>query len=129
MAEYLPAFPFIEDPTIRIVEKLDQAFAILLSQARNSTTSITNNRNEPLVTMTDRVRIRSVIEGTRIVAVEAAAKDSAFAKVQDVTGSFTDTDYEDSAPDDGVREKKDSLNMAISKMYERSLSILGDRLG
>jgi Subunit 11 of the general transcription factor TFIIH len=126
----MPAFPFAERPTIRLVDKLDQAFAILLSQDRDPGLSIATNTNHYLVSVTDRVRIRSVIESTRIIAVEASAKKpaSASAESQDVSDNFTDTDYDDFSPDSN-RHDRDSLSMSISKIYERSLSILGDSLG
>lgn len=39
IADYLPAFPFAESATIRLVDKVDQAFAHLLSQETQSTAS------------------------------------------------------------------------------------------
>ena len=81
VADYLPAFPFVEGPTIRIVDKMDQAFAILLSQGRSSAAPFASNENDHLVSITDRVRIRSVIETTRIIAVEASAKQIAICSI------------------------------------------------
>ncbi len=129
VADYLPAFPFAEAPTLYIVAKLDHAFAILLSRGRGSVASIATDGDHYLVSVTDRVRIRSVIESTRIIAVEASVRSTGSADVRDVSESFADTDYEESTPADGHRHDRDSLNMSISKMYERSLSILGDSLG
>jgi Subunit 11 of the general transcription factor TFIIH len=129
VADYLPAFPFVEKPTIRLVDKLDQAFVSLLSQGRHSASPIPDGASEYLVSMTDRVRIRSVIECTRIIAVEVSSKSSASADPQDVSESFTDSEFEDCAAADGNRQETDSLDMGISKMYERSLNILGDSLG
>lgn len=74
------------------------------------------------------MRIRSLIERTRIIAVEAAATGSASGDVQDELESSTETNYEESARIEG-RKAKDLLNMNISKMYEQSLGILGDSLG
>lgn len=129
IADYLPAFPFIEGPTIRLVDKLDQAFANLLSQRRDSMASIAVEGHHYLVSVTDRVRIRSVIESTRIIAVKVSAERSAFAYVQDDSESFTNTDYQNSTTADHNRHNRDLLDMSISTMYERSLSILGDSLG
>jgi Subunit 11 of the general transcription factor TFIIH len=129
-ADYLPAFPFAERPTICLADKLDQAFAILLSQDRDPALAVATDTSHHLVSVTDRVRIRSVIESTRIIAVEASAKKPASASggSQDVSENFTDTDYDDFTPD-SHRHDRDSLNMSISKIYEGSLSILGDSLG
>jgi Subunit 11 of the general transcription factor TFIIH len=129
VADYLPAFPFVEGPTIRLVDKLDQAFASLLGQERHSVSLFATEGSEHHVSVTDRVRIRSVIECTRINAVETSVKSSASADLKDVSESFTDTEFEDDTPANGNREERDSLNMGISKMYERSLNILGDSLG
>lgn len=128
-ADYLPAFPFAERPTICLADKLDQAFAILLNHDRDPVLAVATDTNHHLVSVTDRVRIRSVIERTRIIAVEASTKKpaSASAESQDVLENFTDTDYDDFTPDSN-RHDRDSLNMSISQIYERSLSILGDSL-
>lgn len=129
VADYLPAFPFVERPTIRLVDKLDQAFASLLSQRRQSASPIAVGASDYLVSVTDRVRIRSVIECTRIIAVEVSSTSGASADLQDVPESFTDSEHEDYAAADGNRQERCSLDMGISKMYERSLNILGDSLG
>jgi Subunit 11 of the general transcription factor TFIIH len=101
---------------------MDQAFANLMS------TMITNG-NDHFVSVTDRVRIRSVIESTRVVAIESSAKKEASTEVRDVSESFTDTGYEGATSADELRHNTNSLHMSISKMYERSLTILGDSLG
>ena len=129
VTDFLPAFPFVGSPTIRLVDKLDQAFAILLTQDRSKMTSTAGNGNPYHVSITDRVRIRSVVDRTRIIAVDAAAKRSASANIQDGSESFTQTDYENFTRTEQSRQARDSLNMSISKMYQQSLSILGDSLG
>ena len=125
-SDFLPAFPLVEAPTIRLVDKIDQAFATLLSQQRHLIASNAGGGNDYLVSITDRVRIRSIIESTRMIAVEAALKQSVSTDLQDVSESLTDTDYEEFARDDRSRQ---ALHISISKMYERSLSILGGGLG
>lgn len=126
ISDFLPAFPFVETPTVRLVNKMDQAFAVLLSQQRSLTAFTAGDGNDYLVSITDRVRIRSVIESTRMIAVEAASKKRVPVDLQDVSESFTDTQYEEVAGDDRSGQ---ALDMTISKMYERSLSILGGGLG
>lgn len=128
LIDFLPAFPFVEGPTIRMVDKLDQAFAILLLRKSDLVDSAAVTKDENLVSVTDRVRIRSVIGSTRIIAIEAARNRSASADVQDVSEIFADTDDDSSTPADQHRQDRESLNMSISKMYERSLGILGDSL-
>ena len=108
---------------------MDQAFANLLSQRKDSIVPSASDEGNQLVSVTDRVRIRSVIESTRIIAVDASTKDRVSADTQDASESFTETDYEESTLADGNVQDRSSLNMSISRMYERSLSILGDSLG
>ena len=129
IADYLPAFPFLEGPTIHLVDKMDQAFATLLTHAADLPASSAISGIKHIVSVTDRVRIRSVIESTRIIAVETAANRSASIDIHNATEALTDTDYASSSLNDGDERDIDSLNMSISKMYERSLSILGDSLG
>jgi Subunit 11 of the general transcription factor TFIIH len=111
---------------------MDQAFAELLSPGTipgtNPISTMVTSGNDHFASVTDRVRIRSVIESTRIVAIDTSAKKKASAEVQDVSESFTDTDYEGAISADEFRQETDSFNMSISKMYERSLTILGDSL-
>ena len=129
IADYLPAFPFLEGPTIHLVDKMDQAFATLLTHAADLPASSAISGIKHIVSVTDRVRIRSVIESTRIIAVETAANRSASVDIHNATEALTDTDYASSSLNDGDERDLDSLNMSITKMYERSLSILGDSLG
>jgi Subunit 11 of the general transcription factor TFIIH len=125
-SDFLPAFPFVEAPTIRLIDKIDQAFATLLSQQSYPLASNPGDGNNFLVSITDRVRIRSITETTRITAVEAATNTSVAVDVGDVSESFTDTENEEFARPGRSRQ---ALNMSISKMYKRSLSILGGSLG
>ncbi|KAF7506995.1 hypothetical protein GJ744_011019 [Endocarpon pusillum] len=129
IAEFLPSFPFNEGPTMHLVDKMDQAFAILLSQRKDSTVPFASDASNQLVSVTDRVRIRSVIESTRVIAVEASTKDRASADTQDASEGFTESEYEELTSADSNVQSRNSLNMSISRMYERSLSILGDSLG
>jgi Subunit 11 of the general transcription factor TFIIH len=129
VADFLPSFPFDEGPTSRIVDKLDRAFATLLSPHRVTAASIASVESERFVSITDRVRIRSIIEGTRIVAVEAATKGNVSSEGQDASEDLTDTDHEDAAYTEGMPHDGDVVDMGISRLYERSLSLLGDSLG
>lgn len=114
---------------MHLVDKMDQAFAILLSQRKDSMVPSTSDESNQVVSVTDRVRIRSVIESTRVITVEASTKDLASADTQDASEGLTETDYEEPTSADGNVQGRNSINMSISRMYERSLSILGDSLG
>jgi Subunit 11 of the general transcription factor TFIIH len=118
----LPAFSFVKGPTIRIVDKLDLAFAMLLNM-RNYSLTPAGDMNNFLVSVTDRVRIRSVIERTRLLAVEIS-------EGEETSEGIADSDFGSQAgPEDVCADDKDSLDMSISSMYERTLTILGDSLG
>ena len=80
--------------------------------------------------MTDKVRIRSLVQRTRVVIVDVMAKDEREAEPKD-DESFDDSmddndDDEDDAPD---LENEDEWAMEIAKAYDRTLVELGETLG
>ena len=112
------------------MRKLDAAFAYLLQQP-----------SDPIipphptcayhVSTTDRVRIKSLVEATRIAAVEAAEK-SGYSQWADESSNDGDKDEQDSpagsAHEEVDVERHGKVAMGLAKMYERTLEILGDRL-
>lgn len=119
---YLQAFPF-STSVFPFLAKIDQAFATLLQPAQNENIS----RSHPQVSVTEKVRIKSLIEHTRVEAVNAAASSGHDARLQDITDTETEDDYdEDEAQFDD--EESLSIPLAISRIYKRTLEILGDAL-
>lgn len=116
VAEFLPAFPFDAAPTTKLVSKLDQAFASLLN----------GWNNDYSISITDRVRIRSVIESTRLAAIERVGQ---YHCPPDAAVSSRDTEDEDGIDDLPQADDQHSLDMNVSRMYEQSLNIVGDSLG
>lgn len=126
---YSQAFPF--SPSLfSIVARIDEGFASLLqpSALRDA---------EPLmhytVSMTEKVRIKSLIEETRVAAVNAASSSGVLTSVQDL--SEVDSDDQDSdttvEPDNGQDAQQSrtfSIPLSLSRVYKKTLEILGDSL-
>ena len=109
------------------MDRLDQAFAALLAPATlGEQPSAQNSASGYHVSTTDRVRIRSVIEETRVIAVAATSKSSTLRPSRDTDMSETE---ESSAPDSDFPLNESGLDMRVSRIYERSLTLLGDSLG
>lgn len=130
MAEdFLPSYPPAASSTLKLLNKLDIAFASLAT-GRNA------ESGEPLpgfeqgssMSTTERVRIKSLVDRTRLVAVRALGDD-----YDSEMGYADDEDEEDDdgmldleAEETGAVTKRD---MRIAKVYERTIGILGKELG
>ncbi|EXJ55148.1 hypothetical protein A1O7_08073 [Cladophialophora yegresii CBS 114405] len=125
---YLQAFPF-SNSLFPLLSKIDQGFASLLQPTQNGAISATNTQ----VSVTEKVRIKSLIEETRIAAVNAASSNGHAASVQDVTDADADVD-DNERDEEGQRDEDDddeqpmSVALALSRIYKRTLEILGDSL-
>jgi hypothetical protein len=125
---YLDAFPFTAS-VFHLTNKIDQAFAAIL---RAATAADASSGLHPGVNMTEKVRIRSLIMETRVAAVNAATSSGYAARVEDVTD--TETEEEDYTTDTSAMEDQAessqnmSISIALSKVYSRTLDILGDSL-
>ena len=124
---YLQAFPF-SISVFPLIGKIDQGFATLLQPAQNGNTPATLPHQ---VSMTEKVRIKSLIEETRVAAVNAASSGGHAAGVHDISETETEDD------DDGLDEAEDgdeidpqnmSISFAVSRIYKGTLEILGDSL-
>lgn len=122
-SSYLQAFPFSRS-VFPLLGKIDQGFATLLQSAHSPPTTT------PQVTTTEKVRIRSLIEQTRVEAVNAASSGGYGARLQDITDSETDDDDDENETelDDEDDEEAMSIPLAVSRIYKRTLEILGDSL-
>lgn len=85
------------------------------------------------VSMTEKVRIKSLIEETRVAAVNAASSSGVLTSVQDL--SEVDSDDQDSdttvEPDNGQDAQQSrtfSIPLSLSRVYKKTLEILGDSL-
>lgn len=121
---YMPAFPF-STSMFRITKKLDKAFSTLLRGESGEAI-----RAHP-VSVTEKVRIKSLTEETKLTAVHVASasgfstqadNDSDDADGEDVGNDAMDIDDEDDEAED------ESTALAISRMYKSTIEILGDSL-
>jgi hypothetical protein len=85
---------------------------------------------EAHLSTTERVRIRSLVEETRVAAVNCASAAGYAASVQDLSLSDdTDEDEdEEQLTEPSVTNENDAIGIALSKIYKRTLEILGDAL-
>lgn len=129
----LPSFPFAPRPTFHLLRKMDLAFASLLKGANFET-------GEPLpgsesgrgrLSTTEKVRIRGIVERTRVAVVEVAGKDGSMADVKIVAQAVTDTEEDFNLTEDDdtdILEDESShrrWEMDIARVYERTIVELG----
>ncbi|KAL8876940.1 MAG: hypothetical protein Q9198_004947 [Flavoplaca austrocitrina] len=122
-------------PTFQLLQKLDLMFASLLKGASAET-------GEPLpgsetgrskLSTTEKVRMRGIVESTRIAVVEAAGKDESLPDVSTVTQSrMTDTedDFNVTTGDEDMDVVEDENShrrweMDIARVYEKTIMELG----
>ena len=120
---YMPSFR-LSTRMFQTLAKLDTAFASLL-QPSISTGAQTS------LSMTDKVRIKSLIEETRVTAVNCAFSAGYSASVQDLSLDDDDTDSEDEDDEsqmDAPGSKNEMIAMQLSKVYRKTLEIVGDTL-
>ncbi|KAF9886401.1 hypothetical protein FE257_011433 [Aspergillus nanangensis] len=131
---YLPDYPFLPKATFRLLRKLDSVFTSLLTgedaETGASLSGFENRRN--VVSMTEKVRIKSIAETCRVSVVEAREQ------IDEPGGG--DYDYDDDEDDDdedddelfGEEEYADApgrWEMETAKVYEKTIQLLGDELG
>lgn len=84
--------------------------------------------------MTDKVRIKSLVEETRVAAVNAASASGHPASTADI--SDIDSDEEDVNMDDDITVQNDedeqldalTVPLKLSRVYKQTLEILGESL-
>lgn len=112
-----------------ITAKIDQGFASLLQRSEESTTTAPNIAHP--VSVTEKVRIKSLVEETRIAAVNVASASGLASSVQDLSETDTE-DHEEDGSEEADEQQEDESNMSISlglsKVYKKTLEILGDSL-
>ncbi|KAF2112094.1 hypothetical protein BDV96DRAFT_468914, partial [Lophiotrema nucula] len=148
MTDFLPDFPPAPQATFRVLDKLDHAFSSLL-QGKDSDTGeplpgFESGRN---ISTTDKVRLKSIVERTRLIVVEALSGESREEESMDIDDEFraeaseTELSKSESENDDTVKfegfddfdsdeeDDDDREELHIAKVYERTIGELGDVLG
>ncbi|KAK0509179.1 hypothetical protein JMJ35_008550 [Cladonia borealis] len=131
----LPSFPFQPRPTFQLLHKLDLAFYSLLQGTDAETGDILPGFEGGRVKLstTEKVRMRGLVERTRVAVVEVAAKGGSVAGAgsaaqTDTEDGFTTNDNDDG--DDAMDERQVEGNhgrweMEVARVYERTIVELG----
>ncbi|KJF60899.1 ribosomal RNA-processing protein 7 [Coccidioides immitis RS] len=132
---YLPDYPFSPRSTFRLVRKLDAMFASLLQgedvETGQPLPGFETRRNQ--VSMTEKVRIKSIAESTRITILDTQDQGGPLEfDIEDEDGDGNEARDDDG--DFGTGEfVADSgpgrWEMESAKVYERTIQLLGDELG
>lgn len=117
---FMHSFPFV-NTSFLLARKFDAAFSTLLSTAA----TIPNSRG---ISITDKVRIRSLAEETRLEMTNLAAKSGVLESADD---QFTDdededdTDLDDNWADNNDPTSGQSITLRLGQVYEKTMQILG----
>ncbi|KAL3472444.1 hypothetical protein BJX99DRAFT_262319 [Aspergillus californicus] len=130
---YLPSYPFTSNSTFRLLRKLDSFFASLITgeDAETGQTVSGFEKRQNIVSMTEKVRIKSIAETARVVVVEAG---------EDEEGGLSDPEDDDEDDDEldfgddsgfglGDTQGPGKREMEIARVYEKTIQLLGDELG
>jgi hypothetical protein len=146
--EFLPLFPASEQSTratFRLLSKLDEAFSSLLTGHDAGTGEpLPGFDNGKRVSTTDKVRLKGIVDRTRLTVVRALSGDSVVGEGSDA-GESMDTDTESDLPqhqatvkfegfdddddDDDDEGEDESEEHSIGRVYEKTIGELGDVLG
>ncbi|KAL9104527.1 MAG: hypothetical protein Q9163_000558 [Psora crenata] len=129
----LSAFPFSPPPTFHLINKLDAAFCSLLrGQDADSGEQLPGfDGGRGKLSTTEKVRMRGLVERTRIAVVEVAGKGHNVTATDRSTQTDDDVDYED---DDATIEginidgNHSRWEMEIARVYEKTIVELGTSL-
>lgn len=133
----LPSFPFQPRPTFRLLHKLDVAFYSLLQGTNAETGEILPGfeGGRGKLSTTEKVRMRGLVERTRVAVVEVAANGESVADARSV--AQTDTEDGFTANDDNDDDEDDAMDgtqvegnhgrweMEVARVYERTIVELG----
>ena len=128
----MPSFEFAPRRTFQLLQKLDVAFSSLLHgqnvETGDALPGFEGGRGK--LTTTDKVRLRGLVERTRVAVVMAAGKRSSIDGLSRATGTeetfTTDDDMRMTDIDD--YDGHDRWEMEIVRVYERTLVDLGAAL-
>ena len=128
----MPSFPFSPVPTFKLLHKLDLVFSSLLRgvdiQTGVSLSGFETGRER--LSTTEKVRMRGIVERTRVAVVEVAGKGGNIANSASAIISQTETEDEpmtdDSETMEAVPDGGDGRwEMEVARVYERTIVELG----
>ncbi|KAK1149997.1 hypothetical protein N8T08_003555 [Aspergillus melleus] len=142
---YLPDYPFTPKPTFRLLRKLDTVFASLLTgEDADSGTPLSGfETRRNVVSMTEKVRIKSIAETCRVTVVEARETVDELADEDDDSDDDDELEMEDVYGTRGASNPNPNSNadadvyadapgrweMETARVYEKTIQLLGDELG
>ena len=131
VVSYLPSFPPAPRTMFSLLTKLDTAFVSLLTGQDVET-------GEPLPGMiggmkrglsgTEKVRLKSLVEKTRVVVVEVMNTGEPEVEEDDEVMA-SESDAMDESHDYAVDEEQGLYDMDLARVYDKTLVELGDTLG
>lgn len=140
---FISGLPLSPRPMFALLAKLDLAFASLLLGRHDAENGdeMPGSASRSLVSDTEKVRVRGVVESARICVVEAFARDNAGAGGESEAGTGRDETSDDSdefgfgrgrdkgmvSEDDGDEDEDGhgQWHMHIAKVYERTIEAIG----
>lgn len=117
---FMHSFPFVTTSFL-LARKLDAAFSTLLSDAARSPEAHG-------ISTTDKVRIRSLAQETRLEMINIAAKTGFSVNSDDQSDEDEDdeeTDADDDLTDKGNETSTHSISLSLGQVYEKTMQILG----
>ncbi|KAH0551045.1 hypothetical protein GP486_007600, partial [Trichoglossum hirsutum] len=125
LTSYLTSFPASPRPTFWLLRKLDIAFASLL-RGENVDTGETLGgfaATSRKMSITEMVRLKSLVERTRVVVVEVMGRGERLEESEDDGEGNEDGDMEED------QEVVGRWEMEIARVYELTIVELGESLG
>lgn len=130
--QHIPSFPPTPKAMFRVINKLDYAFtSLILEHDLDSGTTLPGLGLGRSVNPTEKVRIKSLAEATRVVVVRAM-NSSEFEEEDSDTQDREDQKSDTNADHDMLSEVEDlggENDMEIARVYNRTLVELGDSIG
>ncbi|MCJ1453838.1 hypothetical protein MMC28_004187 [Mycoblastus sanguinarius] len=126
----LPAFPFGPLSTFQLLHKLDLAFFSLLKGANYETgeTLPGFEGGRAKLSTTEKVRLRGLVERTRVAVVEVAGKGGSatdFGSAVQTEDDLTTDDDDEAMQDVQLEENRGRWEMEVARVYEKTLVELG----
>lgn len=131
----LAPFPFSPRPTFHLLHKLDMAFYSLLqganAETRETLPGFEGGRGK--LSTTEKVRMRGLVERTRVAVVEVARKGGSVTDTESAARSNVDTEDEvttEDEEDDAMEGMRVDGNhgrweMEVARIYEKTVVELG----
>ena len=133
--DYISSFPPQLKPTLQLIDKLDRCFySLATGSAVDTSTPLPSSLAAYRMNMTERVRVRSVIERTRLHVIklaegEGAAPDPPTESAPDIGDRGDEEGIAGGASgDEDEEDENEALEIELSRVYDRSLTEIGESL-